>query len=140
MKRTIFCNHYRALSEHKTCEAGVEYATLQEKVGKAFANWPCFARNGQPVPGGCELACFPTAEELAAEEAEMKKRFESIGAARQAIVAHLGGPWKRGTPGASGAIDCPVCRAEKALRFSRAGCNGHIHASCTTEGCVAWME
>lgn len=81
-----------------------------------------------------------TAEELAALEAEMNRRFELIGEARRAIVAHCGGPWKRGTPGASGEIDCPACGTEKSLRFSRAGYNGHIHAACTTEDCVRWME
>jgi hypothetical protein len=47
---------------------------------------------------------------------------------------------ERGTPSNSGTIDCPACNGVKTLRFSRAGYNGHIHAGCTTEGCVRWME
>jgi len=81
-----------------------------------------------------------TAEELAAQQAEDKKRFADIGKARAAIVEHLGGPWKRGMPGIGGAIDCPVCGGEGTLAFSRSGYNGHIHASCKTDGCVRWME
>jgi hypothetical protein len=60
-------------------------------------------------------------------------------AARKAIVEHLGGPWKRGMAGAAGNIPCPVCNAGR-LHFTRAGYNGHVHAHCTTGGCVAWME
>lgn len=136
MRQTIFCNHYRAMSEHKTCSVGVEYDKFK---GLPFDARPCFCRSGV-APPGCELAVFPTAEQLAAEEAEMNKRLELIGKARTAIVAHLGGPWKRGAAGASGEIDCPACGAVKTLRFSRAGYNGHIHAGCKTEGCVRWME
>jgi hypothetical protein len=101
-----------------------------------FDTCPCFG----PSDSKCDKSEYPTAEELAAEEAAMKVRWENMGKARQAIVAHLGGPWKKGTPGAQGSIDCPVCAAEKSLQFSRAGYNGHIHARCKTEDCVSWME
>ena len=67
-------------------------------------------------------------------------QFVGMAKARNAIVDSLGGPWKRGTPGASGTIDCPVCDGKKMLQFSRAGYNGHIHAACGTDGCVCWME
>lgn len=136
MRQTIFCKHFRSMSEHETCEAGVAYESLK---GIPFGSRPCFCRRGVVV-GGCDLAQFPTAEEIAAQDAEMNKRFELIGKARTAIVAHLGGPWKRGTAGATGTIDCPACGAADSLRFSRAGYNGHIHAACNTEGCVRWME
>lgn len=39
----------------------------------------------------------------------------------------------------AGAITCPVC-GKGSLRYSRAEYNGHIHAACTTDGCVGWME
>lgn len=52
----------------------------------------------------------------------------------------LGGPWRRGMAGECDTIDCPVCKGEKCLDFSRSGYNGHIHAACRTEGCVSWME
>lgn len=38
----------------------------------------------------------------------------------------------------AGKMKCPLCAGE--LRYSRAGYNGHIHAACSTEGCVRWME
>ncbi len=80
MRNTIFCNHYRAMSSHTTCSAGVEYDKFK---GDAR---PCFCKPGCDAPPGCELAQFPTAEELAAEEAEMNERLAKIGAARKAIV------------------------------------------------------
>jgi len=136
MRHTEFCNHYRAMSDHDTCEKGVVYATFD---GLTYDQRPCFERNGV-APPGCPHAVFPTAEERAEREREFMARMEKIGKARQAIVDSLGGPWKKGTAGAAGVIDCPACGGKESLRFSRAGCNGHIHASCTTEGCVRWME
>ncbi len=137
MRTTIFCTHYRAMSEHKTCEAGVEYEKFK---GVPFDQRPCFARHGEPPPGGWELAQFPTPEELARQEVEDAKPWADIVSARTAIVEACGGPWKRGTPGTSGRIDCPVCAGVKTLGYSRAGYNGHVHAKCSTANCVSWME
>jgi len=38
-----------------------------------------------------------------------------------------------------GSMACPVCKTGN-LRYSRAAYNGHVHAACSTEGCVRWME
>jgi hypothetical protein len=135
-KHTEFCIHYRAMSEHKTCENDIEYESFK---GLTFDQRPCFERNGV-APPGCSLAEFPTAEQRAEWEREINERFAKIGKARAAIVEHLGGPWKKGTPGGSGVIDCPACEGKQSLRFSRAGYNGHVHAACATDGCVRWME
>jgi hypothetical protein len=145
MIQTIFCKHYRAMSEHKTCKADVNYADLP--VGP---NRPCFwercdrrgiALDPMPAPPtSCSLASFPTEAEIAADEIESHNHFAKIRMAREAIVANLGGPWKRGTQSARGYIDCPVCDAKDSLSFMRSGYNGHIHARCNTPGCVAWME
>ena len=136
--RATFCNHYRAMSEHETCKVDVPYEKFQ---GMPFDKRPCFRRDrNEPVRCGCELVQFPTEEELDAAEKWMAERIANVGKARAAIVAACGGPWKNGTPGTSGTIDCPACGAEKSLRYSRAGVNGHIHAGCRTDGCVSWME
>lgn len=39
----------------------------------------------------------------------------------------------------SGEMVCPVCQTGR-LRYSRANYNGHVHAACSTTGCVRWME
>lgn len=135
---TVFCKHYRAMFEHDTCRADVRYDTFQ---GLPFDKRPCFASPGEVARPGCELVQLPTAEDLAERKRLRDERLGKIGKARAAIVAHLGGPWKRGLPAASGALDCPVCGGQQSLRFSRSGYNGHIiHAACQTDGCVRWME
>ena len=133
---TKFCSHYRAMSEHKTCSAGVDYETLK---GIPFDQRPCFAHAGdtQPRPG-CSLAVFPTLAEQEEEDRKDRERLENIGKARKAIVEACGGPWKKGKPSILGAITCPVCGGH--LNYRRAGYNGHIHARCKTDGCVSWME
>jgi hypothetical protein len=135
-RHSEFCKHYRAMSEHATCEKGVAYDDFK---GLGFDQRPCFERNGV-APPGCPLAEFQTAEERAERDREMEKRFERIGKARRAIVEHLGGPWKEGDGGKNGRIDCPSCGVAGALGFSRSGYNGHIHARCDTEDCASWME
>lgn len=134
MRRTEFCKHYRAMSDHDTCEKDIAYASFK---GLKFEQRPCFEQDGV-APCGCELAEFPTAEEREERNRLMAERFVNIGKARDAIVEHLGGPWKRGIEGSRGQIICPVC--EGMLSFTRSGYNGHIHASCNTTGCVSWME
>lgn len=133
---TIFCKHFRSMMDHETCEAGITYESLKVLP---FDKRPCFMRSGV-MCGGCDKAEFPTPEEIAAEDAEMEKRFAGTMKARAAIVEFLGGPWKEGRPGSSGVMDCPVCNGDGTLSFSRSGYNGHIHAACRTEDCVSWME
>ncbi len=135
-RQTEFCNHYQAMSEHAVCKAGIAYDKFK---GLGFAQRPCFERNGI-APGGCDCAVFPTAEERESRDKELNEYFAKIGKARKAIVDFLGGPWNRGDATASGQITCPACGGVEALQFSRSGYNGHIHAHCHTEGCVAWME
>jgi hypothetical protein len=133
-----WCEHYRGMHEKDQCEAGVKFKDLPLHGTKAFMHaCPCF---GPQQASTCVKAEYPTAEQMQAREQAFQQKLVNTGLARLAIVEHLGGPWKRGTPGASGTIDCPVCKAESGLRFSRAGYNGHIHAACKTEGCVSWME
>lgn len=131
-----WCNHYRGMHKKEECEAGVRFDSLPNHGTRGFMDsCPCFGPNG-----GCNLAAYPTADELKQQEAEFAKRTFGFLKARQAIVDSIGGPWKRGMPGVSGTIDCPVCSGQKTLRFSRASYNGHIHATCSTDGCVRWME
>ncbi len=136
-KRRGFCNHYRAMSEHETCEAGVSYEATK---GLPHDQRPCFFKGDPPATKStlCELAMYPTPEELAERDAELARRFERMIKARDAIVAHCGGKWKKGMPGKSGVIECPCCKGK--LHYSRAGYSGHVHARCETADCVAWME
>lgn len=134
MRNTEFCKHYRGMHEHDTCEKGIAYDSFK---GLTFEQRPCFERDGV-APCGCDLAEFPTAEERAERDRLMEIRFANTGKARRAIVDHLGGPWKRGDASVVDDIPCPVCGGT--LSFSRSAYNGHIHASCSGEDCVRWME
>jgi len=134
--RRCWCKHYRAMIEHATCSAGVSYDKFS---GIRYEQRPCF----HELPAECDLAQYPTAEEIAAREAGLAAHFEKIETARKAIVdslGGLGGAWKKGMPDVGGVIDCPACNGKATLRFSRSGYNGHIHAACTTADCVSWME
>lgn len=133
-----FCKHYRAMASNETCHVGIAYKSLHHAGTREFHDsCPCFGPQGT---GECQSKVYPTAEEMEADDKRIAELFARNATARIAIVESLGGPWKRGTPSASGTIDCPVCGCQKTLRFSRAGYNGHIHAGCSTDGCVRWME
>ena len=133
-----FCKHYQAMAYNKTCKVGIAYKDLPHAGTKEFhAACPCFGPEGT---GECPSKLYPTPEEIEAEDKRLAEKFVGMAKARNAIVDSLGGPWKRGTPWASGTIDCPVCDGKKMLQFSRSGYNGHIHAACGTDGCVCWME
>jgi hypothetical protein len=132
-----WCNHYRGMHEKDKCEAGIEFASLENYGTRQFSkSCPCYG----PGQGECERAEYPTAEEMAAHDAELAERFERVTRTRAAIVEYCGGPWKRGEPGKNGVIDCPACGNKDCLQFSRSSYNGHIHARCNTEDCVSWME
>lgn len=64
------------------------------------------------------------------------KHTESGESAPKAAPRAIGPNTKKGV---QGAMDCPVCKKGQ-LRYTRAACNGHIHARCSTEDCVRWME
>jgi len=38
----------------------------------------------------------------------------------------------------NGEINCPVCPGR--LQYHRSALNGHVGASCSTQGCVHWQE
>jgi len=129
------CKHFNGV-QHRTCDKGVVYDDIRLE---GVPGLPCFRgkmNGGKP----CRLCEFPTAEEVEAECQEIRDGFDQTTKARAAIVAHLGGPWKKGMAGSSGRIDCPACGKPQCLTFSRSGYNGHIHAKCSTDNCVAWME
>ncbi len=127
------------------CKAGVEYASVETKVDFTYSREgghryeahearPCF-RHEHPLTNGCPKCRFPTSEEIKAHDDEMNGHIKKMFSARSAIVAELD---RLQMKGGGGVMECPVCKGR--LRYSRAASNGHIHARCSTEGCVSWME
>lgn len=130
MKKNRKCKHFNGV-QSKTCLVGIAYDTFKG------LKLPCLLDEGSPICGKCEPQ---TDADIEAKAKMIEERFQRTVIARAVIVDHLGGPWKKGAAGSQGVIDCPVCKGVKTLKFSRAGVNGHIHAACKTDGCVAWME
>jgi len=68
------------------------------------------------------------------QEEQFKTGFARIQKVRDAIVQKT-----KGERGITGDMDCPACGTGR-LRYSVARCNGHVHARCSTENCVSFME
>ena len=54
-------------------------------------------------------------------------------------VTVAAGPYRPGSPAATGTIDCPVCGGVRSLGYSRSMA-GHITAACRTPNCAAVMQ
>lgn len=152
-----------------SCSANVKYDDVF-KQGKRMIALPCFhpERDNIPPDGAwptCPHLSFKTPEELDKEAAEHEEHFriavERITVVRPAILKHAG--WKQSDvsddeipAGARRAMDgvtsiakeakdargrfpCPVCKTGT-LAYSIAAFNGHVHAHCSTDKCVSWME
>lgn len=143
------CKHYNGTHHNKTCAAGVCYRDVTPEPDRregSLLRLPCnrvlhwtnpsagqkeeFAKRGT-----CEKYEEPTQADIDEQQRDFAQHFLNINKARKAIVAHAGGT------GASkrGSLPCPVCTVGT-LNYSIAGCNGHVHAGCTTTDCVRWME
>lgn len=67
-----WCKHYRAMSEHETCNAGVEYSTVRTSNSRGFGmDFPCF----NATLNTCSLLDWPTPEEINAEWAARRDAY-----------------------------------------------------------------
>lgn len=131
------CKHFTG-TMNKTCSVGVCYDDVKRPVPGDTAGLPCVLRLGGDLIG-CPAREFPTTEEVAATIARQDQSLRDMVTARAAIVEAIG-PYKpRKSPDARGTLACPICTTGT-LGYRRAAYNGHVHARCSTEGCVAWME
>lgn len=71
------------------------------------------------------------------EESMIEEAILKITLARKAITDIHG--TKKPKQFISGKISCPICK-EGELGYRISDYNGHIHAGCTKDGCVSWME
>ena len=70
-------------------------------------------------------------------EAEFAESMRKITMARKAITDKEG--TKKPLINIQDSIQCPVC-SEGQLHYRISSYNGHIHAQCSTDKCVSWME
>ena len=128
------CFHFTGV-QNKTCKAGVSYDSFPGAI-------PCIGLDPAKVRGilpVCELFQAYTPEQSEAREVEIE-----AATARSAIAipaAHKDAKAKGYGKGHGGcdSLKCPIC-PDGTLRYSVAGYNGHMHARCTTAGCMSWME
>ncbi len=67
-------------------------------------------------------------------DSEILRMMRDANQVRAAIVEKT-----QGRRGANGEIRCPVCKTGP-VYFTVSPANGHIHAACTTQGCVDFCE
>jgi hypothetical protein len=130
------CKHFNGI-QHEQCRGGVVYRDLMGSDAGWAGHLPCFSDEAASVV--CEKRKLPTREEVEADLAASELRLGQMVVALNA--AHADAKKKDlgvGSGGCSGML-CPVCTTGT-LRYSVASVNGHMHASCTTKGCVSWME
>lgn len=136
MVRQGCCKHFTGISD-KCCAAGVSYDAVTKDFELAL---PCYTpRSGRNADTRQKAVCDkyedPTAEEIAAHEAETKAfmdRFtKTLPLIAKVKAEHKGQSWQ-------GVEVCPVCSGK--LHMSHAACNGHVWGRCETEGCLSWME
>lgn len=154
--------HCDAGVEYDSVKAKVDFNTQRFHESTPYLHHeahPCF-RHQAHLTGGCAKCQYYTELELKARHDEVTKDIQKIAIARKEIVIDLyrrfhdhdntvfvldpknEHRWTKPQDNyftGSGNMKCPVCETGN-LRYSRAAYNGHIHAQCSTKGCVAWME
>lgn len=155
--------HCHAGVEYASVAKQVDYTYSREDGHKYNAReaHPCF-RHEHPLTDGCAQCRFPTPEEIKAHDEELNGEISKMIVAHNAIVEELNRRLKAGDGyvklnqrthsdfeddeavskdyvSGAGVMDCPVCKSGK-LQYSCASVNGHVHARCSTAGCVAWMQ
>jgi len=141
-----------------TCAKGVKYADVkkqhdpplqyryQHERGTPYmrtTSLPCF--KDKAFGAVCDLAEFPTTDQIMKHHADSDAFVGRMLTTRKAIIEDIKSNTPKSTEAdnrprsAVGKIQCPICGSGE-VRYSQSGYNGHIHAACSTENCVSWME
>ena len=132
------CEHFTGI-QNETCKAGVN---IRKLVGGPDFGWatrlPCLLDDSEKCEVQCEKRSLMTRDEA---EAAVNEHDTLLAKTIVAVsVAHADAKNKGlgvGHGGVSG-MPCPL-ECGGALNYSVA-CNGHMHAACSSAGCVSWME
>lgn len=141
------CHHFNGI-QHECCTAGVNYRQLAGIESGMALVLPClpektFETRRREEMGETIRECPKlerTTHEQAVQEAQdciarSSRTMKVMNAAHEhAKAAKLG----KGH-GGRGEMPCPL-ECGGILHYSVASYNGHMHAKCSTENCVAWME
>lgn len=137
------CRHFHGV-QHKVCDAGVNFEEVTRvKEEGNFGCWlrlPCTNATEETYP--CHHLSRLTDEEVKQQEEETDKYLSEfvpkMFKAREAIVEHIGKERKKQF--VKDHLLCPICNNGRLQYIYSGHYNGHIHAQCTTTGCVAWGE
>lgn len=145
-----WCKHYDGINHtdpEKRCRAGVLMSSVtvdrpyryryEGDRGTPYTSghsYPCFTDSDPHAACSCEKREFRTQKENDERYAEMMTHLNGVMEVRVAILADA-----KERQIDSGEVFCPVCATGK-VRYSIAESNGHVHARCSTDGCVGWME
>jgi hypothetical protein len=127
-RRLKKCQHFNGII-NDTCRVGVAYLTVRDSSSSPY-RFPCLP-DGADIP--CQHRVYPTLAELEAEDKERALMVANVMLVRKQITNQTQGKRR-----VRGYIICPVCK-EGRVNYGVAY-NGHIHAQCTTESCVSWIE
>ena len=139
-KLMVDCKHFRGI-QNKLCAAGVN---VRELTGGPDSGWairmPCLpSMDRATISVTCDKFCAMTREEA---ENELREEEEATARHIKAMVAAHEDAKQRGFGrgrGGSGEVKCPCCETGN-IQYAVASYNGHMHARCTTQNCVTWME
>lgn len=136
------CIHFNGIS-NKKCKAGFSYDEVDAKLKLPYrSGLPCIKPHDgdlKRLDGKAQCHCpklqFYTEQEVQSQLDDYKAHMEKMELALKVIA-----PIRKEQKGKNwlGVIKCPVCEGK--LHVSHAACNGHVHARCETQDCVAWME
>ena len=135
IRKMASCRHFTGVG-NETCDAGVRY----EEAHPTGTLLPCIPFDSAVTPQAiCALKSCWSREE--AEDNHRKMEERSAQSMIAMVAAHADAKEKGfgKKNGGVSSLKCPVCEGGT-LRYSVASYNGHMHAGCTTEGCVSWME
>jgi len=121
-QRRIHCKHFNGVIHHQ-CKAGCAY--VPGHIDQCI--W-----RGVDATAPCPKLEYPTQAEIEISDRETREMLRKVDVARAAIVTHATDHPEDNT------ITCPVCGT--GLLCYAVHSNGHVHAKCSTDGCVCWME
>lgn len=126
------CKYFNGV-QHSDCKAGIRYDDLPRENGRRLL--PCL--------GDCPASNCRKHELTTREEAESRADAVETSIARSVagLNAVCEDAEKQGFSkgnGGEGSVECPICNGT--IRYTVSGYNGHRHAACSTDGCVAFIE
>ena len=134
------CRHFNGifpLTKARTCDAGVKYMKMNpEPIHEGWmGKLPCLKRNEADCQ--CKHRSFPTKEELeGADKLTADDWWANIQGSIEIIPIIRADADSKHTN--SGTVICPLCQCP--MHYTISGPRNHVHASCTTKGCLSFIE